>query len=139
MPKTVNQTKINDIMKRDLVIWVFLETHSAILLITWYTYYNIYAKKIINSIWFLRLRLFYFDKNKSLNAGWIAHRKNAFVQVLLLIILLNIRSYKLLNGKEWREEYEHWWWGGGCCGMRKRRNGWIGGWHQCYNSVWIRS
>ena len=88
---------MNRIMK------IFLEPRSAILLITWYTYYIIYAKKIINSIWFLRLRLFYFDKNKSLNAGWIAHRKNAFVQVLLLIILLNIRSYKLLNGKEWRE------------------------------------
>ena len=131
MPKTVNQKLMS--WNLNQIIDVFLEPCSAILLITWYTYYIIYAKKIINSIWFLRLRRFIFKKHKFKRRLNCPPQK--CVRSLLLIILLNKVLQALKRERITWSNGRHERWGGGCCGMRKRRNGWISGWHQCYNSV----
>ena len=126
---------IKTVMSRNLnqIIEVFLESCAAILLITWYTYYIIYAKKDNQLTLIHQIASFYFKKHKFKRRLNCPPQK--CVRSLLLIILLNKVLQALKRERMTWSNGRHERWGGGCCGMRKRRNGWISGWHQCYNSV----
>ena len=126
MPKTVNQLK--DIMA--------FESRQGILRTTrnftnYLIYYNIYAKH--NQLNLIPSIASFFYKHKFKRRSICPPQK--CVRSLLLIILLNKVLQALKRERMTWSNGRHERWGGGCCGMRKRRNGWISGWHQCYNSV----